>query len=141
MKNRFLNAVGILSFVGLSICSHSFAQDFVQLHATIPFDFKAGSAHETAGEYKLTRQPNGIVTLRNDDTNETVAVMSTPGGQKAGLEQGYLMFNHVGDAYFLSELWDSQTASGVKLPRSKSEKEMAAGPAGRLVAEVKIPAF
>lgn len=113
------NLIGVLSLVVMSLilnATSAYAQS--QLRANVPFAFKMGKAQLPAGSYQITKAERTI-TIRGENTAAVALVTSTY--PNSGNPR--LVFNHVGDQYFLSQIWGAGD-SGMSLPASKLEKEL-----------------
>lgn len=98
----------------------------VKLQANIPFDFHIGAALMPAGEYLVTHT-SGILLLRgqyNRPKSAGAIVISAAKG--IGNAGDKLVFNRYGDEYFLSTVWQATAGSGLMVPKTKREKEIAA---------------
>ncbi len=90
MKKLIVFALVI--FAGICSGSLASAQEH-QLRGQIPFDFTAGSARLSAGEYHITYDISGIVTFRNMEKGKTVTMLV---GADRGVNDGTckLIFAH-----------------------------------------------
>jgi len=92
--------------------------------ANVPFAFSVEQNSMAAGEYSITISDR-VMTLRNDSTNATVAVIAQH-EESAKPQSTRLVFHKYGDSYFLAEVWSATGkagASGIELPASKAEQE------------------
>ena len=77
----------------------------------------------TAGSYQVRPNDGSVEMLQNVDTDAAAFLL------KAVLVQGHdaqgpkLVFEKCGDQYFLIQIWDGMSNTGIQLPRSKHEKE------------------
>lgn len=105
------------------VCSGNIASAQTrQLHGQIPFDFTAGAARLSAGEYRITYDPSGAVTFRNL-VNGYSAMMFV--GANEGIKGGTceLIFNRYGAQYFLKQSSCSAADASFFVPISKFEKK------------------
>jgi hypothetical protein len=119
------NLIGILSLVVMTVLISStgaFAQSYAK--ADVPFAFSVGSAQLPAGTYDIrTVGPgNSSIAVQNHETS--AAAMSNAGREQPRNASPKLVFHHVGNTYFLAEVWRSSTAEGMIIPASKQEKEL-----------------
>ena len=128
------NLIGVLSLVVLSLALNAtgaYAQS--EVRANVPFAFKMGNAELPAGSYKISSNPEDkTITLRT----RHAGAMSLVQSESAGNGSPRLIFNHVGDQYFLREIWGVGD-TGMTLPTSKLEKELqiaAGGSKGETIA-------
>jgi hypothetical protein len=118
----------------------AFPAGAADLKATIPFDFHIGDAALPAGEYIIYVQPGGrLVAFRNELGKPAAFVPTTPAERSRNESAGMIVFNKLGDSYFLNGLWAPGERAGINLPVSKHEKEAYARAMGARVAHVSIP--
>jgi len=114
-------AVALLAFAG---CVSMEAQT-VKLQATIPFEFRAGAQLLPAGEYIVTHSA-GVLLIRGQyERPKSAGVLVFGVAKGAGSAGDKLVFNRYGENYFLSSVWQAGAASGLMVPRTKREKEIA----------------
>jgi hypothetical protein len=119
-----------LSVVGGGVVANAQDADVSRIEADVPFAFAVGHTELPAGKYNLKRV--------NDKTPMLLAIQSVNGGPTAIFmtedvqtrddqlaNQSDLVFDRVGDQYFLSQVWESGSAAGRMLPESKMEKRLA----------------
>ena len=126
MKTSFIRslAVGLVAALG-PICL--MAQNTMTVK--IPFDFTVGTTTFHAGDYYVRQQSSLILGIQRMDGGSGVFSMVRPGTVNGTPDKAYLMFNRIGDRYFLAQVSDSR--HHWDLPKSVAEKEMtaSAGPA------------
>jgi hypothetical protein len=125
------NLIGTLSLVVLSLliaATGASAQSFAK--ANVPFAFKVGQAQLPAGCYRITAgYAHSTIMVRNCETGK--AVMSLRARTEyARATTPKLVFHHLGNRYFLTEIWGAGGSTGMILPASKLERELrvASGP-------------
>jgi hypothetical protein len=91
----------LVVFAGFCSGSSASAQDR-QVRGQIPFGFTAGSARLSAGEYQITYEISGIVTLRNLEKGNSVKMLVSA---DRGVNDGTckLIFSRYGGQYFLKQ--------------------------------------
>ena len=103
----------IILFLGVflllpALINTAHALDVPAVNANIPFDFYAGTQMMHAGKYNLTLDAeSNNIQIRSADGHDSAFVMGILADQ--GTEQTQLVFDHVGDHYFLKTL-DSSDA-------------------------------
>jgi hypothetical protein len=104
-----------------------------QIEANVPFAFAVGDTKLPAGKYEIKQLDNispKVLELRSADGHTSV-VFDTEDAQTRGDDQTVskteLVFDKVGDQYFLSQIWVSGSTSGNDVPKSRMEKRLAAG--------------
>jgi hypothetical protein len=97
-----------------------------RVQANVPFNFLIGDNVYPAGEYIIGKTSNGTSTLRVDYAGEATAlVFANTCSSLNPSEKTKLVFHRVGDTYFLYQIWTEGNDSGLELPRSKTEIQMA----------------
>lgn len=89
--------------------------------ATVPFDFTVGDKLLPAGNYEITAPSTGIIEVQNREKHVTMLATTTYDSHESR-NGGKLVFDKVGDQYFLSEVLCDQAAINANLPPSKAEK-------------------
>lgn len=117
MKQTYLTAVLTLTcMLGVGISAR--AQDTEGVRVNVPFEFVAGGRTLPAGTYtvgRLSVDAYSTVAIRSYDNGALVLPIAVDG---APANQPKLLFEHVGDKYFLSE---ADTPGGIytfALPRA-----------------------
>ena len=119
------NLIGILTLVVMTVLisvTGAYAQSYAK--ANVPFDFKVGSAQLPAGTYeiKVDDSSAGAILIRSDQTS--AGAMATARRESPRKTNAKLVFDHVGNQYFLAEIWRSSDTEGMIVPTSKQEKEL-----------------
>jgi hypothetical protein len=118
------NLITILSLVVVSLmcnATSAFAQAYAK--ANVPFAFNVGGAQLPAGTYEikvLSQSPYKIM-IENETRAAAVSVARREGPSNT---ESKLVFNHVDNQYFLSEVWKDSAAGGMIVPTSKQEEEL-----------------
>jgi hypothetical protein len=124
------NLIGTLSLVVVSLLLNingAYAQSVVK--ANVPFAFNVGSSQLPAGSYRFTLEDGSwLVMIRNSTTGATVLSLGqreSPGGKRRKL-----VFRHLGNRYFLTQIWGEQGSAGLKLraPKPETKFEIASQP-------------
>jgi hypothetical protein len=118
MKKLIVFALVVLA--GLGSASLASAQER-QLRGQIPFGFIAGSARLPAGDYRLTYDMSGLLTLHNvDNGHSEMALAQADRGIKDGTCA--LIFARYGDQYFLKQSKCDAGNANFFVPTSRLEK-------------------
>src|ERR1022692_1946564 len=127
------NLITILSLVVMALmfnATGAYAQSYPQFYAKahVPFAFNVGTAQLPAGCYRILTQYQGIA-IRNCKTGATV--FSQVQQESPRDTAAKLVFDHLNDQYFLTQIWGAAGSEGMTLPSSKLEREVqvANGPA------------
>ena len=126
------NLITILSLVVVSMMFNvtgAYAQSNPQSYAkaNVPFAFHVGTAQLPAGCYRILTQYQGIA-IRNCKTGATV--FSPVQRESPRDTAAQLVFDHLDNQYFLTQIWGEQGSTGMTVPSSKLERELqvASGP-------------
>jgi hypothetical protein len=119
------NLITILSLVVMSVMFNPigvYAQSFAK--ANVPFAFSVGPKQLPAGTYevKVEGAASDTIMIRNIETGESA--LSVAGYEAPQSTEGKLVFNHVGNEYFLSQVWRESGSQGESIPTSKREREL-----------------
>ena len=101
--------------------------------ATIPFDFRVGSARLPAGTY-LIHESGATLMVKEESGRPGAAAMALT---NAALRPGRparpeLEFHRYGDTYFLASVWAADSPDGRSLLQTRPEKELAARNGGAI---------
>jgi hypothetical protein len=122
---KVITLVGVLSLVFAA--GSAFAQTLA-LRSDIPFEFVVGKASLPAGEYDVRSMSDGgdnILQLRGPDRHSNAIMISNRMESYQPSGESKLIFDHVGDRYFLRQIWVAGETSGRVLPKTKYENEVA----------------
>jgi len=114
------NLIGILTLVVMSLLSATgaYAQSIVK--ADVPFAFSVGAAQLPAGTYKINATSDNTIAIQNGQTGALSSVRREyPRNTRAKL-----VFHHLGNQYFLAEIWRGSDSEGMVIGASKMEKEL-----------------
>jgi hypothetical protein len=119
------NLITILSLVVMSLmfsATSAYAQSFAK--AEVPFAFNVGPKQLPAGTYELKVEgaASHTIMIRNIKTGESA--LSVAGYEAPRSTEGKLVFNHVGNEYFLSQIWRESGSPGKSIRTSKREREL-----------------
>jgi hypothetical protein len=95
--------------------------------ASIPFDFVVGDHAYSAGEYTVKSMSDNGVAIRidNADESEKGITLSNACEKAHPATQTILVFQRLGDNYFLSQVWTEGSSTGREFPKSKKEVQLA----------------
>src|SRR5882724_9308827 len=95
------------------------------IKADIPYDFTVGTTTLPAGKYEIRTLGNidiNTLEIRSDDGHTTVIFETITAQADQTPDKTELVFNKVGDKYFLSRMWLEGNNIGNELEKSKMEK-------------------
>jgi hypothetical protein len=124
------NLIGTLSLVAMSLLLNingAYAQSVAK--ANVPFAFNVGSSQLPAGNYIVKVEGgSGLIMIRNSTTLATVLSLGqyeSPGGKSRKL-----VFQRLGNRYFLTQIWGEQGSTGLmfRAPKPETKPEIASQP-------------
>jgi len=124
------NLIGTLSLVAMSLLLNvngAYAQSGAQ--ANVPFAFNVGSSQLPAGSYRITLEDGlGLFMIANSTTG--ARILSLGQREYSGDKSRKLVFQHLGNRYFLTQIWGEQGSAGLKLqaPKPQTKLEIASQP-------------
>ena len=129
MKIQFISRLLILGLLiaASDICAKAQALAEGTIEADVPFAFIVGEKTFPAGKYTLKRADNtnpGILEIRNDNGRGTSFFDAENAQSNENPRETKLVFEKIGDQYFLSEIWAADTNLGYRLPKVKAEKSL-----------------
>lgn len=115
--------------VGAGIVANAQIDTGVTIQANVPFAFMVGDTTLPAGKYDikaLEGEPPNVLELRSIN-GHTAVVFDTENVETRGdqiVNKGELVFDKIGDNYFLSQVWMAGSSSGSELVKSRMEKRL-----------------
>ena len=98
------------------------------MRCNVPFAFNIGDKQLPAGAYVVHEMDRVTLIQSKDSENSVVGIYNNAGPSKA--DQNKLVFDKVGDHYFLTQIWSSARNEELLVPESKQEKELRASNIG-----------
>ncbi len=95
--------------------------------ASIPFDFVVGDHAYTAGEYTVKSMAIDGVAIRidNADESEKGITLSNPCSSGQPATGTKLVFQRLGNNYFLYQIWTEGNSTGREFRKSKTQVQLA----------------
>jgi hypothetical protein len=95
--------------------------------ASIPFGFVVGDHAYSAGEYTVKSMAIDGVAIRVDNADESAKGMTLSNACRSGQPATgtKLVFQRLGDNYFLYQIWTDGSSLGREFPMSKAEVKIA----------------
>ena len=123
---KIYRVVTVLSmFLALTMASIR-AQAPSKVEVEIPFEFSAGKTTFKPGVYSIKRGSGNLLTLQNNEDKSTVLLNAPVSLSSRDTKAGErLVFNKVGDEYFLAQIWltaDSGRELSVRKKAAKAER-------------------
>lgn len=122
MKRNLYSVLGILTMAmvfegpGLQAQSH--------LVVNVPFDFSLNHKAMAAGKYEVESISDQLAAIRNVDTGDAEIFIKAIHVRAVKSGNARLVFDKYGDQYFLHEVWDGNSNTGIQLLPSRREKEL-----------------
>ena len=142
MKNLLMMVVTI-SFLAIAGRAPVRAQVIDTIMADVPFDFTVRDSTLPAGKYTIKRTYSanpGVMQIRSADGDEVMLFVVGSAQAAKEPDQTRLIFDRVGDRYFLSEIFEEGNSTGVELPKSRAERDLVKEGAITQLHSVAVPA-
>ena len=97
----------------------------LHVKADIPFDFVVGNTVYSAGTYTIGPATQSSNALPLDGGDTRAMVMANHCSLTLPSSTTRLVFDRMGDTYFLSQVWVEGQTDGREFPKSKREVQMA----------------
>jgi hypothetical protein len=114
--------------VGGGIVAHAQIDSDIAIQGNVPFAFMVGDTKRPAGKYEIKALDDiaNVLELRSEDGRTSVFVdaenIITKGERIESKNE--LVFDKVGDQYFLSQVWEAGSSSGSALVKSMMERRL-----------------
>ena len=112
---------------GGGIVAHAQIDTDSRIEADVPFAFVVGNKTLPAGKYEikgLDDNTPGVLQIRSANGRKAIVFETDAAQTKDGdpAIKTELVFDKIGDKYFLSQVWVEGNGSGSQLAKSKTEK-------------------
>jgi len=138
---KVLLIVVSLSLMAFAGRTPAHAQVVDTIEADIPFSFTVRDTTLPAGRYNIERvytiDPN-VMEIRGSDGHSTAFVIVENAEIAKAPQLSELIFDRVGDQYFLWEIFEGGSNAGVALPKSHAERQLEKE--GAMIQVVSLPA-
>jgi len=128
MKTRTLKTVIMLNLLLIIAAVSVAAQSPRGKTIQIPFTFTVGDKILPAGNYTVepySKDNNNVWLIQRRYTNTTALVTTNPVRANETQEKSTLVFQKIGDQYFLSQIWTGGGNSGRQLRTPNVKNEVA----------------
>jgi hypothetical protein len=123
MRRYALSGLVVLALAG-AMAGTGYSQMTDRVEAKIPFEFVVSGKVLPDGAYVATRGTSGLLTIRSLDGGNVVLAQATYARSNTPRKEATMVFDRLGDRYFLTQIWEPGNNAGVQLSRSKMEKEL-----------------
>jgi hypothetical protein len=126
---KLLLTLCILTVGGGAVANAQIAAES-HIQANVPFAFVVGHSTLPAGTYEIRRLDDANPNLLeiSSPTERRSVVFNTEDAQTRDdsvMNTTELVFDKLGDQYFLSQVWEDGSISGNELPKTRMEKRLA----------------
>ena len=129
MKNQVTKICAMVLLIATFLSIPAGAQSYNTIKANIPFSFTVGKTAFSSGNYLIQRLfQNGSrgIQINGEDTKQSLVQLTFSDQALAPKDETTLIFHRYGEQYFLSQIWVGGEETGIKLPKSRAEHELAA---------------
>ena len=98
------------------------------LQADIPFAFRLEYKPMAAGLYEIGALGDQVEVIRNLQTGVAQLLINSCHVQSWKVESAKLVFHKYGERYFLRQIWNGQSETGIQLPKAQREEIGLEGP-------------
>jgi hypothetical protein len=127
MKRYAFKLLALSSLLVLLVGGMIYAQAEPRIIANIPFAFIAGNKTLPAGQYTIDR-PNSnepdLLLIRSADSHVAFFLNANNVQARQTPSKTELVFNEIGDKYFLSQIWMAGDETGREIPKTRAEREL-----------------
>ena len=114
-----MTSIALFAVVGSITIGIASAQEQA-VKADVPFDFTVANKLVPAGTYTISAESYGVIKIQNSDRQLAVLTTTTHDANESTTAK--LVFNKIGNQYFLSEVLCSSADMNMSVPASKAEK-------------------
>ena len=142
MKNLLL-MVTALSFLAIAGGVPARAQVVDAIEFNVPFAFTVKNKTLPAGEYivkRLDSLSEDVMEISSRDSHERMLVLVGSAESIGTPDKSELIFDRIGDQYFLAEIFERGNNPGVEVPKSRAERKLEEEGAMIQVRSVVVPA-
>ena len=115
---RIITAFTLFTVATIGLVTRVSAQE-APFQVTVPFAFTVGNRQLPLGDYRIQTFGTRQVRIDNRDQGVYASTLGNPGDRSRD-EHKKLVFNKIGEQYFLKEIVSPSAA--IAFPKSKSEK-------------------
>jgi len=127
MKRHAFKVLAMSTLFVLLLGMIAYAQIEPRVIANIPFDFIVGKKTLPAGEYTIDRpeisDPN-VLLIRSSDSHFAVFANAESVRARQIPDKSELIFNRIGDNYFLSKVFVSGEDIGCEIQKPRAERKL-----------------
>ncbi len=123
MKSRIHMLLVTVAFIlGTGLVLHSQTQLSTLFRAQVPFDFRVGNSHLSAGQYTVFHVGSHWILVQRSDGKANALIPVMVSRSDADKSATKLVFNKYGNQYFLSQVWTEEDSQRHDCFPSQSEQ-------------------
>ncbi len=127
MKSRIGIMLASMALVlGTSLALYAQGQTNTLFKVAVPFEFRLGSAHLSAGNYTVFHVGSKWILFQSEDRKATALAPVMMSSAPAGRSASKLVFNRYGSLYFLSQVWTEEDDQMHECHKSLAEQTLLA---------------
>ena len=120
-----MKARTIFGTVCLMVIATSLVAQTTMLRADIPFSFYVGNKVMPAGQYTVLQLNETATVLQLSDRSASKVFITHSAQRKEAITEPVMVFRHIGDLHFLSQIWNGDGNQGRELAPSKVQVQVA----------------
>jgi len=123
---KYLLILGMSAVFVIGVSFSARAQIIDTIDADIPFSFTVNNTTVPAGTYTLTRldsAPN-VMLIRDRDGHAAAIFLTRDAVMTKEPRETELIFDRIGDTYFLSKIFEEGNKIGIGLPKPRAERDL-----------------
>lgn len=128
MKKQIISGLALLSLM-LASATGAYAQLARRVEAIVPFEFTVSGKLLPDGKYTVTQ--NSQSSLKIEGADGSALALALYAQSNTTTKEAKLVFDRIGDHYFLTQIWEPGTHAGSRIPRCKMERELIKGTLAR----------
>jgi hypothetical protein len=134
------NIVSLMLFaaLALSLGSVAYGQEIV-VQAHVPFGFVLGDQTYPPGQYTVgtvSKNDSSLFVKNSDGAAKPALLRANPTTASEASSKTKLVFQRIGDTYFLYQVWLQGSSDGREFPTSKARMQLARNGAGSVTVVV-----
>ena len=123
MKRYVLSAL-VAPSLAMALVATGYSQTEHRVEATIPFEFAVSGKVFPDGAYAVTQETLSSVKITSVDGGNAALALVMYARSNTPHKDATLVFDRIGDHYFLTQIWEPGSDTGIQIPRSKMESEL-----------------
>ncbi len=123
MKSRIHMLLVTVAFIlGTGLVLHSQTQLSTLFRVQVPFDFRVGNSHLSAGQYTVFHVGSRWILVQRSDGKASALIPVMVSRSAVDKSATKLVFNKYGNQYFLAQVWTENDSQRHDCFQSRSEQ-------------------